>query len=106
LLAFSRPLPIGTQIASTLLRGTRTDSITTVLSFNNAFGELNMNWDQVQGNWKQIKGKAQQKWGDLTDDDLDRIEGNRKELAGIIQERYGKTREAAEREVDQWRDSL
>ena len=65
-----------------------------------------MNWDQVQGNWKQIKGKAQQKWGDLTDDDLDRIEGNRKELAGVIQERYGKTREAAEREVDLWRESL
>lgn len=30
-----------------------------------------MNWDTVEGNWKQYKGKAQQKWGELTDDDLD-----------------------------------
>ena len=30
-----------------------------------------MNWEQVQGNWKQFKGKAQQVWGDLTDDEMD-----------------------------------
>jgi uncharacterized protein YjbJ (UPF0337 family) len=65
-----------------------------------------MNWDQVEGNWKQFKGKAQQQWGDLTDDELDQIEGSRTELAGKIQERYGKTREAAEREVDEWQRTL
>lgn len=61
-----------------------------------------MNEDQVKGNWKQFKGKVQQKWGQLTDDDFDVIEGNRKELAGRIQERYGKSKEEAEREVDEW----
>jgi uncharacterized protein YjbJ (UPF0337 family) len=61
-----------------------------------------MNWDRIEGNWKQFKGKIQQQWGSLTDDDLDKAEGNREELAGRIQERYGKTREEAEREVDDW----
>ena len=39
-----------------------------------------MNWDTSQGNWKQFKGQAQQKWGELTEDDLDKAEGNREEL--------------------------
>ena len=37
-----------------------------------------MNWDQVEGNWKQFKGKVKEKWGDLTDDDLDQAAGRRR----------------------------
>ena len=65
-------------------------------------GGVAMNWDQIQGNWKQFKGKVQQQWGSLTDDDLDRIQGRQEELAGLIQERYGKTKEEAQREIDDW----
>jgi len=61
-----------------------------------------MNTDILLGKWKQLKGQAKQKWGKLTDDELDRIEGSRDELVGLIQERYGKTREEAEKEVDAW----
>ncbi len=61
-----------------------------------------MNRDILAGKWKQLKGSAKQKWGKLTDDDLDRIEGSRDELIGVIQERYGKSREDAEKEVDDW----
>ena len=63
-----------------------------------------MNWDTVEGNWKQLKGKAQAKWGKITDDEWDQIEGRREQLAGKIQERYGKSRDAAEREADEWID--
>lgn len=59
-----------------------------------------MNWDQVEGNWKQFMGKVQEKWGDLTQDDLDQAAGNREQLEGKIQERYGKTKEEARQEVD------
>lgn len=59
-----------------------------------------MNWDQIEGNWKQFKGKMQEKWGDLTDDDLDQAAGNRDQLEGKIQERYGKTKQEARAEVD------
>ncbi|MFQ6549543.1 CsbD family protein [Aestuariibius sp. 2305UL40-4] len=61
-----------------------------------------MNWDQIQGQWKQMKGKAQERWGELTDDELDQAEGNREQMEGLIQERYGKTKEEAKREVDEW----
>ena len=65
-----------------------------------------MNWDRIEGNWTQFKGKVQQKWGNLTNDDLDVIEGKRKELAGRLQERYGMQKDAAEREIDTWLKTL
>lgn len=61
-----------------------------------------MNADQIEGNWKILKGKVKQKWGELTDDEVDRVEGNREELVGIIQRRYGIAREEAERQVREW----
>jgi len=64
--------------------------------------ESAMNADILKGKWRQLKGQARQKWGELTDDDLDRISGSREELIGAIQERYGKSRDEAEKEVDTW----
>jgi uncharacterized protein YjbJ (UPF0337 family) len=61
-----------------------------------------MNWTQIEGGWKQFKGRAKQRWGKLTDDDLDVIEGKRDELIGTIQKRMGIQREQAEREVETW----
>ena len=43
-----------------------------------------MNSDIIQGKWKQIKGQVKQKWGELTDDELDQIDGKRDELVGKI----------------------
>lgn len=64
-----------------------------------------MNWDRIEGNWKQFKGSVTEKWGELTDDDLDVIEGNREKLAGRIQERYGIAKDEAERQIDEWEKS-
>jgi uncharacterized protein YjbJ (UPF0337 family) len=61
-----------------------------------------MNRDTVMGNWKEIKGKAKERWGKLTNDDLDVIEGKADQLAGKIQQRYGKSKDEAEREVDEF----
>ena len=65
-----------------------------------------MNWDRVEGNWKEFKGKAQQKWGKLTNDDLDVIEGKRMELSGRLQQCYGVARDEAERQIDTWLKSV
>jgi uncharacterized protein YjbJ (UPF0337 family) len=65
-----------------------------------------VNWDQIKGQWKQAKGQAQQKWGDLTGDDLDKIEGSREELVGKVQERYGIAKEAAEKQVQEFESSF
>jgi len=43
----------------------------------------------MEGKWKQAKGAVKQKWGKLTDDDLDVIAGQKDKLVGRIQERYG-----------------
>lgn len=65
-----------------------------------------MNWDQIEGSWREMKGKARQRWGKLTDDDLDVIAGKRDELIGKIQKRMGFQREQAEREVESWKREL
>jgi uncharacterized protein YjbJ (UPF0337 family) len=65
-----------------------------------------MNWDRVEGNWKQFKGKARQKWGKLTDDDLDVIEGKRTELSGKLQARYGYAKDEAEKNIDTWLNTI
>ena len=61
-----------------------------------------MNKDILQGKWKQLKGRIQERWGELTDDEVDQIEGNQEQLAGLLQEKYGYTRERAEREINDW----
>ncbi|TAJ04405.1 MAG: CsbD family protein [Planctomycetota bacterium] len=61
-----------------------------------------MNWDTIKGNWLQVRGKAREKWGKLTDDDLDRVAGVRDQLVGKVQERYGVLRDEAEKQVGEW----
>jgi len=64
-----------------------------------------MNEDQFKGKWKELKGKVQERWGKLTDDDLDRVEGKRTELVGRLQERYGYAKERAQKEVETFCDT-
>jgi uncharacterized protein YjbJ (UPF0337 family) len=61
-----------------------------------------MNSDQLQGKWKQMKGAVKERWGKLTDDDLDIINGQREQLIGRIQERYGIAKDEARKQVDEW----
>lgn len=65
-----------------------------------------MNRNQVSGQWKQLRKKVKEKWGDLTDDDLDKIEGKRDQLVGTIQQKYGIAKPEAEKRVDQWANDL
>ena len=61
-----------------------------------------MNWDRVEGNWKQFTGKVREKWGKLTDDDLQVINGQQDQLVGRIQERYGMAKDEAQKQVKNW----
>ena len=61
-----------------------------------------MNTDTMKGQWKQLKGKAKERWGRLTDDELDQIEGRADVLAGTIQEKYGMARDEADRQVHEF----
>ena len=67
--------------------------------------EIAMDWHRIEGNWKQAKGKIKEKWGKLTDDDLDMIAGKRDQLEGKIQERYGIAKDQVRRDIDDWYSS-
>jgi uncharacterized protein YjbJ (UPF0337 family) len=58
-----------------------------------------MNRDVLEGKWKQLRGEIHQRWGELTDDELDQIAGRRDKLAGLLQEKYGYTQLEAEQQV-------
>jgi uncharacterized protein YjbJ (UPF0337 family) len=68
--------------------------------------EISMDWNRIEGNWKQFSGKVREKWGDLTDDDLQKVEGHREQLEGMLQQRYGYAKDKAKAEVDSWLNTL
>lgn len=61
-----------------------------------------MNTDILKGKWEQLKGTVQKKWGELTNDEIDKMAGDSKKLTGLIQERYGRSKEDAEKEINDW----
>lgn len=65
-----------------------------------------MNSDVIKGRWKQLTGKIKERWGDLTDDDLQAADGHAEYLVGKLQERYGWSKERAEQEVRDFSDRL
>lgn len=56
-----------------------------------------INSQELQGQWNQLRGQVKQKWGLLTDDDLQIQGGNVDQLVGRIQQRTGEGREAIEK---------
>jgi uncharacterized protein YjbJ (UPF0337 family) len=65
---------------------------------------MRMNWDRIEGNWKQFKGNAKERWGKLTDDQLNVIAGKRDQLVGKLQESYGIGKDEAEKQVKSFSD--
>jgi len=56
-----------------------------------------INAQELQGQWNQLRGQVKQKWGQLTDDDLQMQGGNVDQLIGRIQQKTGEGRESIER---------
>ena len=65
-----------------------------------------MNWDQIEGRLTFVKGKVQEKWGKLTNDDLDLLRGKKEQFLGAVQARYGDEKDAIARDLDQLIQSL
>ena len=53
----------------------------------------------LKGNWNQVKGKLQQKYGELTNDDLAYTEGKETELYGRLQKKMGKSMDEVKSEI-------
>jgi uncharacterized protein YjbJ (UPF0337 family) len=56
-----------------------------------------INAQQIQGQWNQLRGQVKEKWGQLTDDDLQIHGGNIDQLVGKIQQKTGEGREVIEK---------
>ncbi len=60
----------------------------------------------LKAQWKQVRGKVKEKWGKLTNDDLETISGQFDQLVGTLQEKYELTRSKAEAEVNEFLTNL
>ena len=58
-----------------------------------------MNKDVPQGKLKQLRDAVKQRWGALTDKDLETVDEKLDQLSGLLQARYGYTAEQAEKEI-------
>jgi uncharacterized protein YjbJ (UPF0337 family) len=56
-----------------------------------------INAQELQGQWNKLKGQVKEKWGQLTDDDLNISGGNVDQLVGKIQQKTGVARESIEK---------
>jgi uncharacterized protein YjbJ (UPF0337 family) len=79
--------------------------------FHNIFRRIGtngaaMDWDRISGNWAHWRARIQERWGRLTNDELDRIAGRRDRLVRRIQESYGLGRVEAERQLRNWERNL
>jgi uncharacterized protein YjbJ (UPF0337 family) len=54
---------------------------------------------KTNGAWTQAQGEAKERWGKLTDDDIQELDGRREVLIGKLQTRYAISYEDAERQV-------
>ncbi|MCV2883836.1 CsbD family protein [Aestuariibacter sp. AA17] len=56
-----------------------------------------MNDDIAEGRWKQLRGEIKERYGKLTDSDIDRMEGKFENFYGTMQEKYGMSRDKAKK---------
>jgi uncharacterized protein YjbJ (UPF0337 family) len=55
-----------------------------------------VNQQVMKGSWNQIKGKLRERWGQITEDELEEARGNTDQLVGLIQQRTGEMRSEIE----------
>ena len=61
-----------------------------------------MKWDRIEGDWMRHVSNAGSRWEKLDEGQLAATAGRRDHLAAAIQQAYGVSREAAQRQIDQW----
>ena len=54
---------------------------------------MSMNQFEFESSWNEVKGLLKQKYGQLTDDDVEFVEGKGDELLGRLQSKLGMSRE-------------
>ena len=57
---------------------------------------------RLAGAWNEVTQSAKQEWGQLPDGRFEELERRRPLLVSLFQIFHGKTRQDADREIDQW----
>lgn len=65
-----------------------------------------MEWKEVERNWTEYRDRVQDRWDELTRDELDQIGGSYNDLVGKLQEKYGITQQQAERELEEFQTTV
>lgn len=60
-----------------------------------------INRKELEGNWNQIKGQIRERWGHLSDDELQEAQGDAEQLIGLIQQKTGHSRQEVEEFLDE-----
>lgn len=68
--------------------------------------ESKMSDEKLSGKWDQLVGSLKEKWGKLTDQDLEKVKGKKDKLVGLIKEKYGDTKEEIEEAINKLLDKL
>jgi uncharacterized protein YjbJ (UPF0337 family) len=61
-----------------------------------------MDWKEVQKSWKLYRDRIQDRWSELTTEELDEIGGSYERLVSTLQEKYGITQQQAELELKEF----
>jgi uncharacterized protein YjbJ (UPF0337 family) len=56
---------------------------------------------ELEGHWNQVKGQVQERWGQLTEDELVHARGSADQLVGVIEQKTGESRRVIEDFLEQ-----
>jgi uncharacterized protein YjbJ (UPF0337 family) len=52
-----------------------------------------INKEVLEGRWNQVKGSIRERWGEVSEQELEQVRGDAEQLVGLIQEKTGEARE-------------
>lgn len=64
--------------------------------------DTTLNKDILVAKWEENKVKVRERWGRLSNEQLDQINGYYDELTRLLRERYGYTKDKVRQEVDEF----
>ena len=65
-----------------------------------------MSWQNIADNWRAFRGSLRERWGRLSELDLDQVDGRRQRLLGVLQARYGVDAEHADALLLEWQKDV
>lgn len=62
--------------------------------------------EEIRGHWNELRGRIEERWTQLSPNDLDDVDGNTDQLVGKIQQKTGQARQKIQEELDSMLENL